>query len=90
MIMKLIELEISFEGMGRRQNVQKKIDSILKQDWGTFEEIQKKHAGIQKKNQFDVLLSEKQNIENSLKELSNDIEKLEQVLAHVTSKEVNE
>ncbi|EJI6850651.1 TPA: DNA phosphorothioation system sulfurtransferase DndC [Salmonella enterica subsp. diarizonae serovar 48:k:-] len=90
MIMKLIELEISFEGMGRRQNVQKKIDSILQQDWGTFEEIQEKHAGIQKKNQFDVLLSEKENIENSLKELNDDIEKLEQVLAHVTSKEVNE
>ncbi|EAA4687854.1 DNA phosphorothioation system sulfurtransferase DndC [Salmonella enterica subsp. enterica serovar Hull] len=90
MIMKLIELEISFEGMGRRQNVQKKIDSILQQDWGTFEEIQEKHAGIQKKNQFDVLLSEKENIENSLKELSNDIEKLEQVLADVTSKEVHE
>lgn len=90
MIMKLIELEISFEGMGRRQNVQKKIDSILQQDWGTFEEIQEKHAGIQKKNQFDVLLSEKENIENSLKELSNDIEKLEQILADVTSKEVNE
>lgn len=90
MIMKLIELEISFEGMGRRQNVQKKIDSILQQDWGTFEEIQEKHAGIQKKNQFDVLLSEKENIENSLKELNNDIEKLEQVLADVTSKEVNE
>ena len=90
MIMKLIELEISFEGMGRRQNVQKKIDSILQQDWGTFDEIQEKHAGIQKKNQFDVLLSEKENIENSLKELNDDIEKLEQVLAHVTSKEVNE
>ncbi|EPO5341479.1 DNA phosphorothioation system sulfurtransferase DndC [Klebsiella oxytoca] len=90
MIMKLIELEISFEGMGRRQNVQKKIDSILQQDWGTFEEIQEKHAGIQKKNQFDVLLIEKENIENSLKELNDDIEKLEQVLAHVTSKEVNE
>lgn len=89
MIMKLIELEISFEGMGRRQNVQKKIDSILQQDWGTFEEIQEKHVGIQKKNQFDVLLSEKENIENSLKELSDDIEKLEQVLSHVTSKEVN-
>lgn len=89
MIMKLIELEISFEGMGRRQNVQKKIDSILQQDWGTFEEIQEKHVGIQKKNQFDVLLNEKENIENSLKELSDDIEKLEQVLSHVTSKEVN-
>lgn len=90
MIMKLIELEISFEGMGRRQNVQKKIESILQQDWGTFEEIQEKHVRVQKKNQFDVLLSEKETIEIGLKELNNDIEKLEKVLATVTSKEVGE
>ncbi|EAA4524709.1 DNA phosphorothioation system sulfurtransferase DndC [Salmonella enterica subsp. enterica] len=88
MIMKLIELEISFEGMGRRQNVQKKIESILQQDWGTFEEIQEKHVQVQKKNQFDVLVSEKETIETGLKELNNDIEKLENVLATVTSKEV--
>lgn len=88
MIMKLIELEISFEGMGRRQNVQKKIESILQQDWGTFEEIQEKHVQVQKKNQFDVLVSEKETIETGLKELNNDIEKMEKVLATVTSKEV--
>ncbi|ECE1533897.1 DNA phosphorothioation system sulfurtransferase DndC [Salmonella enterica] len=90
MVMKLIELEISFEGMGRRQNVQKKIESILQQDWGTFEEIQEKHAGVQKKSQFDVLLSEKETIEMGLKELSDDINKLEQILATVASKEVDE
>lgn len=90
MIMKLIELEISFEGMGRRQNVQKKIELILQQDWGTFEEIQEKHAGVQKKNQFDVLLSEKESIEMGLKDLSDDMDKLEKILATVTSKEVNE
>ncbi|ASO41562.1 DNA phosphorothioation system sulfurtransferase DndC [Salmonella enterica subsp. enterica serovar Ohio] len=90
MIMKLIELEISFEGMGRRQNVQKKIELILQQDWGTFEEIQEKHAGVQKKSQFDVLLSEKESIEMGLKDLSDDMDKLEKILATVTSKEVNE
>ncbi|WOI97963.1 DNA phosphorothioation system sulfurtransferase DndC [Citrobacter koseri] len=89
MIMKLIELEISFEGMGRRQNVQKKIESILQQDWGTFEEIQEKYASVQKKSQFDVLLSEKENIETGLKDLRNDIDKLEQILSHVASKEVD-
>ncbi|EBW5022209.1 DNA phosphorothioation system sulfurtransferase DndC, partial [Salmonella enterica subsp. enterica serovar Livingstone] len=88
MIMKLIELEISFEGMGRRQNVQKKIELILQQDWGTFEEIQEKHAGVQKKSQFDVLLSEKESIEMGLKDLSDDMDKLEKILATVTSKEV--
>jgi DNA sulfur modification protein DndC len=90
MIMKLIELEISFEGMGRRQNVQKKIELILQQDWGTFEEIQEKHAGVQKKSQFDVLLNEKESIEMGLKDLSDDMDKLEKILATVTSKEVNE
>ncbi|EEN7281764.1 DNA phosphorothioation system sulfurtransferase DndC [Salmonella enterica subsp. salamae] len=90
MIMKLIELEISFEGMGRRQNVQKKIELILQQDWGTFAEIQEKHAGVQKKSQFDVLLSEKESIEMGLKDLSDDMDKLEKILATVTSKEVNE
>ncbi len=90
MIMKLIELEISFEGMGRRQNVQKKIELILQQDGGTFEEIQEKHAGVQKKSQFDVLLSEKESIEMGLKDLSDDMDKLEKILATVTSKEVNE
>ncbi|WP_145031421.1 DNA phosphorothioation system sulfurtransferase DndC [Pantoea ananatis] len=88
MIMKLIELEISFEGMGRRQNVQKKIESILQQDWGTFDQIQEKHAGVQKKSQFDVLLTEKENIEMSLKELNDDVDKLEKILNHITSKEV--
>lgn len=86
MVMKLIELEISFEGMGRRQNVQKKVEQILQQDWGSLEEIQEKNASVQKKSQFDVLAAEKEEVEKMLDALTNDLGKLEQVLNGVTSK----
>lgn len=45
---------------------------------------------FRKKVQFDVLLSEKESIEMGLKDLSDDMDKLEKILATVTSKEVNE
>lgn len=86
MVMKLIELEISFEGMGRRQNVQKKVEQILQQDWGSFEEIQEKNAAVQKKSQFDVLAAEKEEVETMLVALTDDLGKLERVLNGVTSK----
>lgn len=86
MVMKLIELEISFEGMGRRQNVQKKVEQILQQDWGSFEEIQDKNAAVQKKSQFDVLAAEKEEVETMLVALTDDLGKLERVLNGVTSK----
>ncbi|HFV9294744.1 TPA: DNA phosphorothioation system sulfurtransferase DndC [Serratia fonticola] len=90
MVMKLIELEISFEGMGRRQNVQKKIGSILKQDWGSFDEIQNKYSSIQKKNQYDVQAIETAKIEESLSDLDSDLEKLERVLNGMANHEVKE
>lgn len=86
MVMKLIELEISFEGMGRRQNVQKKVEQILQQDWGSFEEIQEKNAAMQKKSQFDVLAAEKEEVEKMLDALTDDLGKLDRVLNAVTSK----
>jgi DNA sulfur modification protein DndC len=85
MVMKLIELEISFEGMGRRQNVQKKVEQILQQDWGSFEEIQEKNSAVQKKSQFDVLAAEKEEVEKMLDELNDDLGKLDRVLNAVTS-----
>ncbi|MEZ7008404.1 DNA phosphorothioation system sulfurtransferase DndC [Aeromonas veronii] len=53
MVMKLIELEISLEGLSKRQGVFDKIGSILKQDWGSLEGIQQKQAALQKRNQRD-------------------------------------
>ncbi|MEZ9741723.1 DNA phosphorothioation system sulfurtransferase DndC [Vibrio splendidus] len=54
MIMKLIELEVSMEGLSRRSGINNKIASLLKQDWGSLEEIKQKHASLQSKAEFDI------------------------------------
>ncbi|BAN34916.1 hypothetical protein SCD_n01080 [Sulfuricella denitrificans skB26] len=43
LIMKLIELELSMDGLSKRSAIFDRIGTILKQDWGTFEEIMAKH-----------------------------------------------
>ncbi|MCW8107118.1 DNA phosphorothioation system sulfurtransferase DndC [Alteromonas ponticola] len=72
MIMKLLDLEVSMEGLSRRSGIQSKITSILKQDWGTLEEIKEKQAGQQTKADYDVLQAEL----SSLKDKSNIVDKL--------------
>lgn len=69
MVMKLIELEISLEGLSRRQGVFDKIGSILKQDWGSLEAIEQKQAQLQKRNERDLYQEEVDSIENALFEL---------------------
>lgn len=54
MIMKLIELEVSMEGLSRRSGISNKIASLLKRDWGSLEEIKQKHASQQSKAEFDI------------------------------------
>lgn len=54
MIMKLIELEVSMEGLSRRSGVTNKISSLLKRDWGSLEDIKQKHAALQSKAEFDI------------------------------------
>lgn len=54
LIMKLIELEISMEGLSRRNGISNKIASLLKQDWGSLEEIKQKNAALQSKAEFDI------------------------------------
>ncbi len=49
MVMKLIELEVSMEGLSRRQGIFDKLGTILKQDWGTLEEIQQQQVTLQKR-----------------------------------------
>lgn len=39
LIMKLIETEISVTGLGKRRGVTSKLETVLKQDWGSLEEI---------------------------------------------------
>ena len=54
MIQKLLDLEISLEGLSRRTGVFDKIGSLLQQDWGTLEEIKEKHNNLQSKSEFDI------------------------------------
>ena len=42
MVMKLIDVELTMTGPSRRTGVLNKIESILKQDWGTLEDINKR------------------------------------------------
>ena len=54
MVQKLLDLEISLEGLSRRTGVFDKIGTLLKQDWGTLDEIKKKHSNLQSKSNFDI------------------------------------
>ena len=38
MVQKLMELEISMNGLARRQKITSRIENILKQDWETLED----------------------------------------------------
>jgi DNA sulfur modification protein DndC len=72
MIMKLLDLEISMEGLSRRSGVQNKVATILKQDWGTLEDIKEKLQGQQSKAGYDVFQEEI----NSLNEKLSTVEQL--------------
>ncbi|MBD2792561.1 DNA phosphorothioation system sulfurtransferase DndC [Xenorhabdus szentirmaii] len=69
MVMKLVELEISMEGLSRRQGIFDKIGTILKQDWGSLEQIEQKQAALQKRNERDIHLEEVMKLEAEIKEL---------------------
>lgn len=69
MIMKLIELEVSMEGLSRRSGISNKIASLLKRDWGSLEEIKQKHASLQSKAEFDIHQKEIERYNDELAEL---------------------
>ena len=69
MVMKLIELEVSMEGLSRRQGVFDKLGTILKQDWGSLEEIKQHQEALQKRNERDVHLEEIARLEAELQML---------------------
>jgi len=58
MVMKLLDLEISMEGLSRRNRVQEKVTTILKQDWGTLDEIKEKQQDQQSRAGYDVFQEE--------------------------------
>ncbi|BBB31493.1 DNA phosphorothioation system sulfurtransferase DndC [Neptunomonas japonica] len=69
MIKKLIELELSMEGLSRRSGVFNKISSLLKQDWGSLEEIQEKQSQLQAKHEYDLHQIEIQDYESAIREV---------------------
>ena len=66
MVMKLLDLEISMEGLSRRSGVQNKVATILKQDWGTLDEIKEKQQGQQTKAGYDVFQEEISSLNDKL------------------------
>lgn len=75
MIMKLIELEVSMEGLSRRNGISNKIASLLKQDWGSLEEIKQKHASLQSKAEFDIHQNEIERYNEQLAEIDKQLQK---------------
>jgi len=49
LIMKLIELELSMDGLSKRSSIFERMGTILSQDWGSLEEIMQKHQVASKK-----------------------------------------
>lgn len=75
MIMKLIELEVSMEGLSRRSGISNKIASLLKRDWGSLEEIKQKHASLQSKAEFDIHQQEIERYNEQLADLDKQLQK---------------
>ncbi|GGA93421.1 DNA phosphorothioation system sulfurtransferase DndC [Agarivorans gilvus] len=75
MILKLIELEMSMEGLSRRSGISNKIATLLKQDWGSLEEIKQKHTALQSKADFDIHQQEIENYTLQLTSLDKQLQK---------------
>lgn len=58
MVMKLLELELSMDGLSRRQGLFGKIESLLKNDWGSLEEIQAARAEATHTSDFKAHLKD--------------------------------
>ncbi|WP_226421867.1 DNA phosphorothioation system sulfurtransferase DndC [Vibrio sp. E14] len=69
MVMKLIELEVSMEGLSRRSGISEKIATLLKQDWGSLESIKEKHSGLQSRAEYDVHQKEIDRYNQQLEEI---------------------
>lgn len=75
MIKKLIALEISMEGLSRRSGITNKIASLLKQDWGSLEDIKQKHSALQTKAEFDVHQQEIERYNQQLADIDKQLQK---------------
>jgi DNA sulfur modification protein DndC len=74
LVMKLLELEQAMDGLSRRKGLYKKIDSLLKQDWGSYEDIRKKM--VDNKHQHGLDKNIDKGYGERLTELANELESL--------------
>lgn len=69
MVMKLIEMEISLDGLSRRVGVFDKLANILKQDWGSLEDIKVRHSNMQSRIELDLYKEQMDEYSKELAEL---------------------
>lgn len=58
LIMKLIEVELSVTGLGKRTGILKKIETVLRKDWGELEDINIRNLESKKSDLWDNTLSQ--------------------------------
>jgi DNA sulfur modification protein DndC len=58
MVMKLIDLELAMTGLSRRTEILTKIETVLKQDWGTLEDINQRNTAPEMKNTYQAKLAD--------------------------------
>jgi DNA sulfur modification protein DndC len=80
MVMKLIELEVSMEGLSRRHGIFDKIGSILKRDWGSLEQIEHSQAALQKRHERDIHQVGITDIEQEIKAIQEQLIKAENLV----------
>lgn len=74
LVMKLLELEQAMDGLSRRKGLYKKIDSLLKQDWGSYEEIREKM--VKHKHQHSLDKNVDKGYDDRLADLATEYESL--------------
>lgn len=85
MVMKLIELEISMEGLSRRNGIFDKIGSILKRDWGSLEQIELSQTALQKRHERDIHQVDIAEIESTIKQIQDQLVRAE-MFSHTSLK----
>jgi DNA sulfur modification protein DndC len=80
MVMKLIELEVSMEGLSRRHGIFDKIGSILKRDWGSLQQIEHSQAALQKRHERDIHQVDISDIEQEIKAIQDQLLKAESLV----------
>ena len=68
LIMKLLDLELSLDGLSKRSGIFKKIGGILKQDWDELDSILEKHSQMTNTDNYKTLVKKQFSFEGKLVE----------------------